>query len=263
MIIAISDLHLGHAKSDIVSFKSFIGSELNGLNKNDHLVLLGDILELWREKNLASVLENQEILQDFYELTKQTNVYYIYGNHDYTISNLAKKIKNFPFNVSHDLRLELNNNRYHFLHGYELEVYSKLEPLTLEDYEKLCIGLCDRTEKYFGSFLSVLWDITQMGNIMKDFYHSITRPASKRDLENYIDEMAGSPISKSMFLGTKQDEFLIFGHTHIPNLDKNNKWGNTGSWITVEKEYNTYIKIDESEILLNCYPDKTISKIST
>jgi hypothetical protein len=49
-----------------------------------------------------------------------------------------------------------------FLHGYELEVYPKLEPLTLDDYEKFCVGLCNRTENHFGSFLSVLWDLSQM-----------------------------------------------------------------------------------------------------
>lgn len=262
MIVAVSDIHLGHEKSDSKAFNSFVESRLKNLGREDHLVLLGDILELWREKNLDSVANNQEILQKLYELTKQTNVYYIYGNHDFTISSLSRKVKNFPFAISHDLRLELNGRKYYFLHGYELEVYSKLEPLTLDDYEKLCIGLCDRTEKYFGSFLSVLWDISQISNVMKDFYHTITRPASKRDLENYIDRFANSFISKSMFLGVKEDEFFIFGHTHIPNLDESNKWGNTGSWITSERQYDTFIEINENEIVLYHYPDNIISKIS-
>jgi UDP-2,3-diacylglucosamine pyrophosphatase LpxH len=262
MIIAVSDIHLGDERSDYNSFKSFINSELKSLGKNDHFILLGDILEFWRKKNLDSIVENQIILKELSNLTDQTNVYYIYGNHDYTVLNLANKVKNFPFKVSHDLRLELDNKKYYFLHGYELEVYSKLEPLTLDDYEKLCVGLCDRTENHFGSFLSVLWDLSQMGNIMKDLYHTVTKPPTKRDLGNSIDKMTNSFISKSMLLGVEQDEFFIFGHTHIPKLDKINSWGNTGSWLTNEKEHNIFIKINENEILLIRYPNEILNKFS-
>jgi UDP-2,3-diacylglucosamine pyrophosphatase LpxH len=50
MIIAISDLHLGDDRSDNNSFKSFINSELKSLGKNDHFILLGDILEFWKKR---------------------------------------------------------------------------------------------------------------------------------------------------------------------------------------------------------------------
>ncbi len=69
-------------------------------------------------------------------------------------------------------------------------------------------------------------------------------------------------MSKSMFLGVELDEFFVFGHTHIPNLDKDNKWGNACSWITNEREYGTFIEIGENEIVLDRYPDMAISKIS-
>ncbi len=49
-------------------------------------------------------------------------------------------------------------------------------------------------------------------------------------------------MSKSMFLGVELDEFFVFGHTHIPNLDKDNKWGNAGSWITNEREYGNLLR---------------------
>src|SRR5699024_11021328 len=106
-----------------------------------------------------------------------------------------------------------NNKKYYFLHGYELEVYSKLEYLTLYDYEKLCFGLCERTEKHFGRFVSVIWDNTQMGNIMKDVYHNITKSPTERYLEGAVDKMANSFILKFMFLGIDQNTFFIFGHT--------------------------------------------------
>ena len=53
MIIAVSDIHLGDERSEYNSFKSFINSELKSLGKNDHFILLGDILEFCGKKELG------------------------------------------------------------------------------------------------------------------------------------------------------------------------------------------------------------------
>jgi UDP-2,3-diacylglucosamine pyrophosphatase LpxH len=46
MIIVVSDVHLGYDKSDKDNFNNFIDSdELIKLKPNDHLVLLGDVLD--------------------------------------------------------------------------------------------------------------------------------------------------------------------------------------------------------------------------
>src|SRR5206468_5531512 len=100
MIIVVSDVHLGYDKSDRDNFNSFIDSELVKLNKNDHLVLLGDILDFWRENCIDATVEYQTdssagtitptnkeglIIKKLYNLQEQTQVHYIIGNHDYSI----------------------------------------------------------------------------------------------------------------------------------------------------------------------------------
>jgi UDP-2,3-diacylglucosamine pyrophosphatase LpxH len=55
LIIAVSDTHLGYDQSDSTKFLKFIDSELMNLSKDDDLVLLGDILEFWRGKNIDAI----------------------------------------------------------------------------------------------------------------------------------------------------------------------------------------------------------------
>ena len=51
----------------------------------------------------------------------------------------------------------------------------------------------------------------------------------------------------------ESDEWLIFGHTHRPLLEKENRMANTGSWVgeeDEEKKVNTFVKIDENGVQL-------------
>jgi UDP-2,3-diacylglucosamine pyrophosphatase LpxH len=73
------------------------------LSEDDHLVLLGDILEFWRGKNIDAIFSkynkdnnekvkeqieiNEQILSKIIGLNKKTKVDYIIGNHDYTVIN--------------------------------------------------------------------------------------------------------------------------------------------------------------------------------
>jgi len=60
------------------------------------------------------------------------------------ISKRIFQMKNMP--------LKLENSCV----GYQLEVISSLEPLTIEDYENVCANLCDRTNNTIGRTLSAL-----------------------------------------------------------------------------------------------------------
>jgi UDP-2,3-diacylglucosamine pyrophosphatase LpxH len=73
------------------------------LSEDDHLVLLGDILEFWRGKNIDAIFSkynkdnnekvkeqieiNEQILSKIIGLNKKTKVDYIIGYHDYTVIN--------------------------------------------------------------------------------------------------------------------------------------------------------------------------------
>jgi UDP-2,3-diacylglucosamine pyrophosphatase LpxH len=120
MIIAVSDIHLGYDKSNKERFDSFIDSELTKLSKNDHLVLLGDIFDFWRESYVDVTIRNQIdvssnaisptnkeglILEKLHKLQKQSQVHYIIGNHDYSILYFSKRVDEFPFRVLRNLHL--------------------------------------------------------------------------------------------------------------------------------------------------------------
>ena len=257
MIVVISDIHLGYDKSDKSPFNNFIDSELSHLNKNDHLVILGDLLDFWRRKNVVAALENELILNKLCKLAKQTDAYYIIGNHDYSILDFYKQFGTFyPFKVSKNLRLLDNDkNRFYFIHGYELEVLTQFEFLTISEYEEICDNLCQRTDNFFGGIMSRLYSDLKMGIKIGEesisAIHSMTKPPEKRKGMETVEDLARSNASRRIFLGMQEDEFLIFGHTHRPFLDGNNRVANSGSWLQDAVTYDTYIIIDGGKVKLN------------
>lgn len=252
MIIAVSDVHLGYEKSLPKDFKAFIEYVSTTLTSDDHLVLLGDILDFWRRNNVSVALEHQDILLRLQSLN--TNVHYIVGNHDYLILNLAEKVgKAYPFEVRKNLRLFDSGKYFYFTHGYELEVLTNLEPLTVENYEIISINLCQMTEAFLGSILSALWESLQVtfkkGDLKLQSIHSIIKPPEKRKMDK-VETFAKSDIRR-LFLGLMKDDALIFGHTHSPFIYEN--VANTGSWVSDTTEHNTYIVIKDGKMSKHSY----------
>ena len=273
MIIAVSDTHLGYDQADSPKFLEFINSELMNLSKNDHLVLLGDMLDYWRGSNIDTILSpdinnnekiNEQILSKIMELNQKTNVYYIIGNHDYTVIDFLNNYnKNFqdndyPLKISKFLRLVDEKLKIFFMHGYQLEVISSLEPLTIEDYEKICTYLCDRTSSLIGKRLSELWELLHNGLSLSpnslSKIESITKPPEERkeNLEK-IKNIVESVACRQLFFGIRDDEFLVFGHTHKPFINQDKRVANTGSWLKYRERKYTFIKIKDGEIELLDY----------
>jgi len=243
LIISVSDVHLGYENSNKDDFDRFITSELAKLGSSDHLVLLGDIMEFWRRNNVSVALENQDTLNKLQALN--TNVYYVVGNHDYLILDWANRYAPFyPFKVSKFLRLSDGGREFYFMHGYELEVLSNLEPMTIEAYEKASEWLCQMTEAFFGSILSRIWGTVQVafkrGDKRLRMARAIVKMPHQREDMDKIDQLAVSDV-KRLFLGIKKDESLVFGHTHRPFLKAN--VANTGSWVSDADECNTFLVI--------------------
>ena len=86
MIIVVSDLHLGDPASNRSGFLSFIDEFLKP-NREEitDLVLLGDILDLWRRNSSTIIIDNLDILQTVCALGFP--VHYIVGNHDMTMTS--------------------------------------------------------------------------------------------------------------------------------------------------------------------------------
>jgi UDP-2,3-diacylglucosamine pyrophosphatase LpxH len=83
-------VHLGYEACNKEAFKSFIKQASKDLGPDDHLVLVGDILDFWRRNNVAVALESQDVLLELQSL--KAKVHYVAGNHDYLIFSLAGRL---------------------------------------------------------------------------------------------------------------------------------------------------------------------------
>lgn len=287
MIIAISDTHLiygsGKEGSNSSELESFLQSDFcKKLGDEDHLVLLGDIFEFWRRANVKTVLDSNKILAEIKKLQKnKVQIHYIQGNHDYSILKLFQRSKKYPFEVTPDWRHQIKGKKYYFVHGYQLDVFANYEPvMNLEDYENWCLSLCERSDDVIGTIMSTLYAIPKpfvnLGKKLEELIKSQQKKKGridpvkklkeamdeietspdgvkrKKKIPN-VEELASSPLSRSIFLGMESDEWLIFGHTHRPFLEKENRVANTGSWVgegNEKKKVNTFVKIDENGVQL-------------
>ncbi len=69
-IIAVSDLHLGFDASDKAAFTRFLGNLQSDPSVTD-LVLLGDIVDMWRRDSSGIFLENHDVLDLINELQEE------------------------------------------------------------------------------------------------------------------------------------------------------------------------------------------------
>lgn len=252
MILVISDLHLGYKKSNDEEFLNFLKDYHN--QDIDHLVLLGDILDFWRCKSSKIITRHEDILSKLSDLSDK--IYYIAGNHDYYILHLKEIFgHNYPFKFSKDLRLKNNGEMFYFMHGYELEVLSTLDPLTIELYEKFSHRMCF-SEDVVGGIAGLLWDMYQnsrrrVNGVMEE----LKKNPQKRKKICKVYELAVSE-RRYPLLNIKPDEKLVFGHTHRPFINKDQTVVNTGSWVDElpAKEYqNSYVEISRGNIKLNFF----------
>lgn len=251
MIIVVSDVHLGYGHANGELFTRFLDDVGKSLGQQDDFVLLGDIFDFWRRNNVAVVLENEGTVNRLEDLA--ANVHYVPGNHDFTFAKLATSGAG-AFNVQKTLTLQDGGNRFSFMHGYQLEVLANLEPLTIEEYEQLCVSLCQRTGDFIGDLLSFLWDNIHLsfkrGDKRRGMVQSIGAiPEKRRDMHK-IDSLARSRV-RDLFLGLGKGNKFVYGHTHRPFLE--GSVANTGCWVSDADEQNTYLRIENGEMRLLRY----------
>jgi len=119
--IVLSDCHLGYDGFNKKEFKQLL-DHFQSEGRISRLVLLGDILDLWRIDPVKSFSVAQEYLESLHQLAKET--YYVVGNHDYhvrsscLVSGLGEKfawtIAYHPYLVDGDL---------FFVHGDYFDIY--------------------------------------------------------------------------------------------------------------------------------------------
>ncbi|MFW9963776.1 MAG: hypothetical protein ACFFCX_09450 [Candidatus Sifarchaeia archaeon] len=133
MIIAVADLHLGSHLANKSGFYDFMHNFLEP-NQNDisHIVLLGDILDLWRYRNSEVLQQNFDVLTELGRLDMTKN--YLAGNHDYAIFNLLNKNASLANpgsagvldQVSETLEIQYDGIKLRFIHGHQVDYWAAL-----------------------------------------------------------------------------------------------------------------------------------------
>jgi len=270
MIIAVSDVHMAEKKDDpqglkddrkFLEFLNYIGEDQ--LRDGGELVLLGDIIDLWRRDFVEAMMQSDIVIRKLIEMKNAKNIiriHYLAGNHDYHILNLGSILSNFPFSVSKELRLFDGGNKFFFIHGYQLEVLANPYYKSMSAYEAFSEGLClsgddtgDAADRLWASYQAskmALEGLKRLPSDIKGALDSMINGPKKRldNVHSEIDDIAMCS-ARSLYLGMEEDETLVFGHTHMP-FDKKNGTVNTGSWRKSPCEDYTYLQIDKGAVKL-------------
>ncbi len=219
--IVVSDVHLGSEKCDKAAFNEFLRSLYDDEEATD-LVLLGDIVDMWRRDASGVFLENMDTIGIIRGLQKKLKVHYVAGNHDYHLRKLKNRAPHYgyPFEFKETLELTDGANTYRFMHGYEFEYGKELrymEPIL----EILCHVMSDSE----GVEEDELW--TYLARKIGDLQYSILGHMQEKDspvtklrnlkegpeqrLKDKLEDVERRALNKML---EKPDTLLVFGHTH-------------------------------------------------
>jgi UDP-2,3-diacylglucosamine pyrophosphatase LpxH len=280
-IIAVSDVHLGYLKEDdskqSLSNKSGFCDLLRDIEARDdinQLVICGDMLDMWRRDMVGVTIENLDVLNMLRSLSKNINVHYLAGNHDYHIRHLNRYSYPFGFRECKDpkegITLKDGDKSYVFKHGYDLEPgMAQSEAI----FDLMC-STSDEVGEFKSHVYSSIGEFWKQG---KEAWESIgggtmkfftgLEKAWKPDERNKGKFLEGNKISKPLherlqkkedfdFNALKEqlsnDATLVFGHTHKPFHHQNII--NLGSWITEYPVNSIYLEIKDGHERLLKYP---------
>ena len=179
--IAVSDIHIGHWGSDKNkrAFEDFVDGFVKKARRIDHLIILGDFLDLWRRDDDELLMENRELLQKLVRLKRSGKIgelQYVVGNHDYLIpwykwrgyalrSTSRRRralLKEFKFTDASSakpksLKLPERGDRVNTTHTFEFKHGHQDGPGQLgAAYDEICEWLCYQGNTG-GLITSVIW----------------------------------------------------------------------------------------------------------
>lgn len=261
-IVVVSDVHLGATGTDEKVFIDFLKS-LD--DKVDHLVLLGDIIDMWRRDFTKVMMECTKSLELLRQLSKIMKVHYVVGNHDYYMLRLSELQENrFPFEVTKTTVIKSNLIEFFFMHGYQLEVLCNPYYKSMKTYEIFSENLClagddtgnaaDCLWKSYQSCISVLNNFKRIPGNISDALKSMMEVPETRLKNNQghfiiepIDELAASPVKQLLFC-IQPEQFLIYGHTHREYVDEKNRVANSGCWGVDNDRKYSYLEIKDDKV---------------
>lgn len=241
-IVAVSDLHLGFDQSDKAAFIRFIGNLQSDRSVTD-LVLLGDIVDMWRRDSSGVFLENHDVLDLIIDLQKKMRVHYVAGNHDFHVLKLQGR--GYPFNFLEDLTLQQEGLNCRFVHGWQFDEMQR---------EHFMESLCHSMSDHKGDRDTNIWAaLNRYENDLSRIFSAIDRGRRRRIAEllqldpekRLIETLKG--VEKKARSTVQPGEILVFGHTHRPFLNKAENLANIGSWVTTALIHNTFVRLEDGK----------------
>ena len=235
--ICVSDVHLGYGHCRREAFLRFLEA-LAGWQEVGRLVLLGDIMDMWRRDMAGVVLENAPVVSALMCLPARIRVYYVAGNHDYHLGGLRGF--RYPFPFSRRLTLREGGAVYRFCHGYEFD-----PSLSRALFDALCYT-GDSLGEVGGRAYDGLARVLRGGQGVTEKVARMLLPPEKRLLshEDVIHQRALASV--------REGEVLVFGHTHRPFVQ--GSVANCGSWVADSSPNCTYVVLEKGRLSLECFP---------
>ena len=260
MIVAVSDVHLGvndtdsstPTKTEFRRFLEYLRTDL----RPDHLVLNGDIEDLWRRDMRTLTRENYGVFASLSALRDEgIAVHYVLGNHDWYARNDAKGRERPYYDTEYETELTLESDgvAYAFVHGHQFD------PVQREWYfDKLALVSDDAVGAAFGKKWATVSDtdgrfeaIMTVGRL---FYDRLTsgswddRVLEMDRCETDLDLGVQPPGSARYVESRPEVDWLCLGHTHEAGIAGSARVANSGAWIDGE---HTYLKITDEPTLFD------------
>jgi UDP-2,3-diacylglucosamine pyrophosphatase LpxH len=223
-VVVLSDLHLGMKDCKPKKILKFLRSI-----HTDLLILNGDIIDIdalkrgnkWKKKYT-------NVLMEIMEISKQTEVIYIRGNHDDDVDHLydfefgnIKFVEEYYYNhrvwVEHDL---WKDERILIFHGDKIDATTKWKFLTQIGSVGYDISL--RMNTWYNKYRM------KMGKP----YFSISK-IIKENFKKALTFISDFETNACEYAKTKGCDSVICGHIHIPTMKKIDGvfYYNSGDWV--------------------------------
>ncbi len=257
MIVSISDTHLGYDEADRTAFTGFLDYLQDDLEP-DHLVLNGDIEDLWRRDIRTVTRDDYDVFSQLEELEEAgTDVHYVLGNHDWYARHDTEAGTETYYTTDYveELEIEEGDGTYTFLHGHQFD------PVQQEPYFDL---LARVTDDALGEGFDRTWEVynqvDDLGEAVRTTiriaYDRLTGGNRREELQEELTAMDRCQVSCDLdaemeeavsYRKSKETDGLVFGHTHVAAATEELDVVNSGAWL--DGEY-TYVVIEDEPRLM-------------
>lgn len=262
-VVVTSDQHLGYEHSNDNDFRNFL-DYISTRDDVKSLVLLGDIIDMWRRDVSGLFLCFSDVIKRLLDLreSKKIDIWIVAGNHDYHLLKLEgqdyrfKFYQELPADDTGMIITTSGNRKYIFKHGWEFDLAQ--HPLIME---AMCHNMSDSAGHARSSIYNILQtakdqfdkdlkDIIEFHDKNDGYVQNLLLPPERR-LKSYLGD-----VERKAYTSVNPGQTLIFGHTHRPFISSDSTVLNTGSWVSDSEYPNTFAELDEKEMRLYQFVDK-------